>query len=317
MALAAAVLGGCGGGSKSSSTSTSVASTTSQSTTTTTSTAPAPSKLVQRVVEVGAPKGTTPPVKPGAEVVISVRTPSSADGKRLTVGFNQAGPAGFAVTSSVAGAPLKARARLKAATAGLQLVSLEWVCKLPAETFCPVTAKSAGASAQLQLKAGPNPVVLIARIDRPGSVPVPKLHVLAPPAPSAPVTATIKLEVTSSKASGHPTAATTVSAGAGSEVVGIVRAANGSPAGATLRISIPNTSGKTIAVHAGGTASSPSATATITSGSSIRVSDLSYTCKLPPATFCPMKVKQTATGLLLTLPTPVVPVVFKLGLAAA
>jgi hypothetical protein len=30
-----------------------------------------------------------------------------------------------------------------------------------------------------------------------------------------------------------------------------------------------------------------------------------------------MKVKQTATGLLLTLPTPVVPVVFKLGLAAA
>jgi hypothetical protein len=95
-----------------------------------------------------------------------------------------------------------------------------------------------------------------------------------------------------------------------------VQPQQGSPANATLRIAIPHTSGKSIAIEAGGTAKQPASTATI--NGNIRVSGLSYTCGLPPATFCPFtSIKTTSTGLTLTMPTPRVPVILTLLTAKA
>jgi hypothetical protein len=308
--LIAVAISACGGGSsKSKSTS---SSSTSSSVTSGNHKAkpkgkrpPVPLQQLRANVK-GSVLGTNANPKPGQVVTILVRVPPADAAKRLTIAIDRTGPKTFAVTSSVTGTPLHATGQINESSPGAAIALVRWGCKLAPMTFCPLkVVSSSSAHVKLTVEKPAVPVTLTARFAKPGTVPTPRLLVLGLPAPGSSVTATAL--VTSQSKGGKPAPlSSTTTATPGSVVHVRVQPQQGSPANATLRI----------AIEAGGTAKQPASTATI--NGNIRVSGLSYTCGLPPATFCPFtSIKTTSTGLTLTMPTPRVPVILTLLTAKA
>jgi hypothetical protein len=319
--MVAAAITACGGGGSSKSKSTSSSSTSSSVTNGDHKAKhkgkrpPVPLQQVRVNVQ-GSALGANANAKPGQVVTILVRVPPADAAKRLTIAIDRTGPKTFVATSSVAGTPLHASGQINESSAGTGIALVHWGCRLPPMTFCPVKVVSSSPShVKLTVDAPSVPVALTARFAKPGTVPTPRLLALGLPAPGSGIPATV--QVTSQNKGSKPAPlSSTTSASPGSLIHVRVQPQPGSPAHATLRIAIPHTSGKSIAIEAGGTAKQPASTATV--NGNIRVSGLVYSCGLPPATFCPLSsIKTTSTGLELTLPTPQVPVTLTLLTANA
>lgn len=311
--IAAVALAACGGSSKSSTT------TTSQSSTTKTGAGgqkAATAPLQQVVAHVkGAVPGNSATVNPGTPVVIVVKVPSTYASKQLTIGVTRTGPTTFTATSSVVGAPLHQSSLIHVGAPNAQITSLRWKCTFPKEGYCPVRVVSSSATqVNLSLAKHPTAVKLTMLLDLPGSVKAPSLIPLGLPAAGTAVQATVKVTAVAPKSSGKsqkpPAPSTSVTAVPGSVIEALVQVPPGTPAQENLRIAIPQTSGHSITIQAGGTAASPASTATVLSSSgNIHVSTVTWACQLPPATFCPLKsIGATTTGLQMTLPTPRIPV---------
>jgi hypothetical protein len=250
----------------------------------------------------GAKAATSASVNAGTPVEVVVKVPANQAGRPLTIAIDQLGPATFGVTSTVAGTPLRQSGQIHVRGGSAQISEVRWTCVFPARSFCPVQAAAPSTShVRLNIPKHPDTVQLRVLLDRPGASHQPTAASLGPPAPGHPVMAKLRLSSASGGSRG-----TTVTATPGGTVRVEVNIPPHSPAGGKLRIAIPNTSGQSIVVQAGGTAAKPSSTATITSsGGSIRIRGVSWRCLLPPATFCPFSaVHKTATGIEIALPTP-------------
>lgn len=315
-ALAAVAVTACGGSSKPTRTETAHHSAAHA-----VATVKAPPPLQQLLPRVkGAKPSENASVTAGTSVELIVRVPAADASKSLTVSIERTGSTTFAATSAVLGTPLKQSGVIQVSGANAQISAMTWKCAFPSSTFCPVhVASSSPSLVRLNLPHHQGAVKLTIALDRPGAAKHSKAPIqLGPPAPGSPVQATLKLSASGSgsggKAASTPAGGGSVTAAPGSVIRVAVRLAPGSPAQGTLRIAIPRTSGPSIEVQAGGTASSPSSTATVSSSAgAIRVSRVVWRCELPPATFCPFSsVHATASGIALMLPTPRVPVVLSL-----
>jgi hypothetical protein len=280
---------------------------------------------LQQVAAHGTNPGNSAKATPGDPIAIIVRVPPAYISKPVNIAIDRTGPTTFVATTTVAATSLHASSQIQTSVPGLQIASLRWKCVVPGGTFCPVhTPGSSSNHVKLSLHSHGIPVELSAIFDRPGATPAPSLLPLGLPAPGSPDQATVKVTAVAPVARGKrppspapPSSSATAAPGATLQVV--VQLLQGSPASGTLRIAIPRASGKSISIQAGGTAQQPASTATVTStGKDIRVVGAVYDCSLPPATFCPFSsTTVTGTGLVLTLPTPRVPVTLTLPTANA
>lgn len=240
-------------------------------------------------------------VTAGTPVEVVVKVPAAQAAKPLNVAIDQAGPATFNVTSTVAGTSLRQAGVIHVRGGSAQIGEVRWTCVFPAKSFCPVhVAASSTSHVRLNIPKHPDTVQVRVLLDRPGVSQRPEVIPLGPPAPGQPVKAKLRLSA------GSSSPGTSVTAAPGATVRVEANLVLPSPAGGTLRIAFPHAAGQSIAVQAGGTAANPSSTATITSsGGAIKIDRVTWRCLLPPATFCPFStVHKTATGIEITLPTP-------------
>jgi len=248
----------------------------------------------------------------GAGIVQLTLAPpeSNATSSEATVSIERSSPDELRVTSRPRGGGRIERSTVELSDPGLKIDRLIYKCGLPNNTFCPLRqVKRRGGDISVKTGDTRIPVSLLlsfAKTDAPVG-----LAELGPKAPGSPIDAEIKVTTVASETRKEATpSGPSTEAGADERVVAVVRTSPESPAGGVLRIAVPRSSGSSIEVQAGGTRGAPASTAKINATKGrIRVADLSYSCQLPPETFCPLKkIRRTPTGLLLELPTPRVPV---------
>lgn len=311
--LGAVAVASCGGSSSKSTTTTSTTHTGSTTSTGGHKGAPPLQQVVAHVK--GATPGNSASASPGTPVVVIVHVPQADASKPLEIALDRTGPTTFTATSTVLGTPLHQTSVIHESGANAQITSVRWKCAFPKETFCPVhVAASSPTHVKLSIPKYPGAVELTVLLALPGAVKTPTLLPLGLPAPGSADQATVQVTAVAPKTAGKtptpPAPSSSATAVPGSTINVAVRLASGSPAQGTLRIAIPQTSGHSIVVQAGGTAASPASTATVMSSSgNLRISSVVWGCQLPPATFCPLQsIHTTGTGLVITLPTPRIPV---------
>ncbi len=253
------------------------------------------------------------------QVLLRPSREQGTSAQRLTI--SRPNPQTMKLVTTPSGGGKAETSTVRLADESLKIDRLVYGCQLPPKTFCPLRRVSReGQRVTLTTKGGRLPVLLSVVIQRKTTDATARLAPLGPSSPGSPVTAVAQVTRLATKADekGTPLAAE-VRAGAGASVRVLVRAAKGSPADGALRIAVPRMSGQTIEVRAGGVASRPASTAKIVAFSGrLRVAQISYTCGLPPATFCPLKpVAQNGKRVVFRIPTPRVPVVLTFKLAAA
>jgi hypothetical protein len=257
---------------------------------------------------------------PGTIRVVLGAPPPSATSGKATLTVERVSPRKLMVTAEASGGGRTEASTIALGEPGLKLDRLQYNCQLPPATFCPLRdVRRKGQRATVLTKGGRVPVSLTLFMAREVTDVSGRLAALAPPAPGSPVDATVMVSTLPSKPGEKPAAQKPeTTAGDKARVLAVIRPAQGSPAGGSLRIAVPRTSGETIAIQAGGAAGKPASTARIRGAKGkIRILGLSYSCQLPPATFCPLKdLRQTDSGLVMRLPTPRVPVALVLTVAA-